>query len=108
MGNQYIVFFFGSVRNFIEALPDDDQGKINGVVTAIESGDFKSLYIKTLKSPIKELIIKKYRLIFFVHKNTFYFIGAFVKKTAKTPKIEIENAEKIFKKIMEIINNKRI
>ena len=101
MNNKYTVLFFESVKKFVEELPNEDQGKINGAVLAIESGDFWSLHIKTLKTPIKELIIKKYRLVFFIHKNTVYFIGAFVKKTAKTPKIEIENAEKIFKKFME-------
>ena len=101
MENKYFVLFFDDVKDFVEALSNENQGKIKGAVTAIESGDFKSLYIKTLKTPIKELIIKKYRFIFFIYKSTFYFIGAFVKKTKKTPKAEIENAERIFKKFIE-------
>ncbi len=105
MESQYSVLFFDNVKNFIATLPNEDQGKINGIVTAIESGEFKSLYIKTLKTSIKELIIKKYRFVFFIHKNTFYFMRAFIKKTAKTPKIEIKNAEKLYKKILKIINN---
>lgn len=99
MKNKYFVLFFDNVKNFIETLPNEDQGKINGAVTAIESGDLRSLYTKTIKTPIKELIIKKYRFIFFIHDNTFYFVRAFIKKTAKTPKIEIENAGRIFKKL---------
>ena len=99
MKNKYFVLFFDSVKNFIETLSNEDQGKINGAITAIEFGDFKPLYIKTIKTPIKELIIKKYRFIFFIHDNTFYFVKVFIKKTAKTPKIEIENAERIFKKL---------
>lgn len=100
MENKYFVLFFDNVKNFVEGLPNEDQGKINGAVTAMESGDLKSLYIKTLRTPIKELIIKKYRFVFFVYKNVFYFVGAFVKKTAKTPKTEIENAERIFKSMI--------
>lgn len=101
MSNKYFALFFDSVRDFIETLPNNDQGKINATVVAMESGDFESSYIKTLRTPIKELIIKKYRIVFFIHQNTIYFIGAFIKKSAKTPKKEIENAEKIYKIIIK-------
>jgi phage-related protein len=101
MDNKYFTLFLDNVRNFIDTLPDDDQGKINATIIAIESGDFESIYIKTLKTPIKELIIKKYRFVFFIHQTTIYFIGVFIKKSTKTPKREIENAEKIYKIIIE-------
>lgn len=101
MSNKYFALFLDNVRNFIDTLPDDDQGKINATVIAMESGDFESIYIKTLKTPIKELIIKKYRLVFFIHQNTIYFIGVFIKKSTKTPKKEIENAKKIYKMMMK-------
>lgn len=97
---QYTVLFLDNVRNFIQALPNEAQGKIKGAVTAMEFGNFKSLYIKTLKTPIKELIVRKYRFIFFTHKTLVYFIRAFIKKTAKTPKQEIEYAEKTYKMII--------
>ena len=101
MINKYFALFFDDVRNFIETLPNDDQGKINATVVTMESGNFESIYIKTLKGPIKELIIKKYRLIFFINQNIIYFIGVFIKKSTKTPKKEIENAKKIYKTIIE-------
>ena len=104
MNNKYFALFLDDVKDFIGELSDDDQGKINASVGAMEAGEFESIYIKKLRTPIKELIIKKYRLVFFIHKNTIYFIGAFVKKTTKTPKGEIENAEKIYKLILT--NNK--
>ncbi len=63
-------------------------------------GDFTSVHIKSLKGEIKELIIKRYRIIFFIDKNIVYCIAAFVKKSAKTPKRELENAERIYKKII--------
>lgn len=100
MGSKYSVLFLDSVKSFIQKLPKEDQGKISASITVMESGDFKSIYVKTLRTPIKELIVKKYRLVFFFHKNTVYFIGAFVKKTTKTPKMEIENAERVFEKIV--------
>ena len=97
---QYTVLYLDNVKNFIQALPNEDQGKIKGAITAIESGDFKSLYIKTIKTPIKELIVKKYRFIFFFHQTIAYFLKAFIKKTAKTPRKEIEYAEKTYKMII--------
>lgn len=92
------------VKQFVSELPNEDQGKIRGAIEAMEFGDFESLYIKTLKSPIKELIIKRYRLVFFPHKACLYFVGAFIKKTAKTPKHEIDKAEKMRIIILRSIN----
>lgn len=104
MSNTYFALFLDEVKEFIEKLGYSDQGKINGIIAAMEAGNFESIYIKTIKTPIRELIVKKYRFIFFIHKNTIYFIGVFVKKTAKTPKFEIDNAQKIYRIILE--NNK--
>jgi phage-related protein len=92
--------FIESVEDFIHQQNLSDQGKIAAAVTIMEKGGFHLLHIKTLKSPIKELIIKQYRIIFFSKKNIIYFIGAFIKKTSKTPKSEIEQAEKIYKLLM--------
>ena len=71
----------------------------------MESGDFESLEIKTLKTPIKELIIKRYRLLFFINKDLIYFVNAFMKKTQKTPKNEIIISEKLFRDIVEFYKN---
>lgn len=67
----------------------------------MELGCFDSVLIKTLRTPIKELIIKRYRLLFFIEGNLIYFVGSFVKKSNKTPKHEIDIAEKLFKNIVE-------
>ncbi len=66
----------------------------------MRSGDWSSLYIKALKGPLRELIVKQYRIIFFINTNVLYFIRAFQKKTAKTPPHEIEQAEQIYKIFM--------
>jgi phage-related protein len=99
----YLVQYLEEVKIFISSLPESEQAKIKADIDTSCSGDFKAIYIKTLKSPIKELIVKKYRIFFFIYKNNIYFIRAFIKKTAKTPKREIENAEKIYKAIISII-----
>ena len=90
-----------NVALFRKNLPEQDRVKINGSITAIRYGNYDNIYIKSLKGIIKELIIKRFRFIFFTDKNTIYFIGAFIKKTNKTPIGEIENAEKIYKIIIK-------
>ena len=94
--NQYQVVILTSIEKFISEIPSFDKEKILASIACIQEGDFQSVYIKTLKSPIKELIVKKYRLIFFIDGKIIYFIEAFIKKTAKTPRIEIGNAQNIY------------
>lgn len=90
------------VKEFITTLSDEDKVKFRGIAHSMELGVFNSLYIKTLNTPIKELIIKNYRFIFFINKNEIWFVGAFIKKSAKTPKSEIENAKKLYDKIIRL------
>ena len=100
--NKLKILFISIVRDFIETIPEEDRGKIKCATDIMELGNFDSLYIKTIRTPIKELIIKKYRFIFFINKNEIWFIGAFTKKTAKTPKNEVENAKRLYNEIIRI------
>ena len=59
------------------------------------------LYIKSIQYPIMELKINKYRVIFIENKNTIYIISIFLKKTSKTPKSEIEKANKYLTLILK-------
>jgi phage-related protein len=93
------VIILETVELFREKLLEQDKAKLNGSITAIRYGNFNTIYIKTLKWNIKELRIKKIRLIFFIKDETVYFVDIFIKKTNKTPKQEIEKAEKIYKLI---------
>lgn len=97
---RFLALVLENVKRFMERLPVEDQGKISGAITVMAEGVFEPLYIKTLKSPLKELLVKNYRVVFFIHQNTIYYIKIFIKKTAKTPKNEIENAWKIYKMII--------
>lgn len=99
---QYKIFFLNRVNDFISSLSENDRAKINAARIAMELGSFETLTIKTLKTPIKELIIKKSRLLFFIKDDSIYFVNAFTKKTAKTPKKEIENAYKLYKGIINL------
>lgn len=68
----------------------------------MEQGAFHSVYIKTLRGPIKELIVKQYRMLFFTLGYTIYFVRVFRKKSKKTPRKEIEYAERIYKLITNV------
>ena len=78
-------------------LPKVERAKILSDIETMKKGDWSSLYVKTLKGPLRELIVKRYRIVFFINENVLYFVRAFQKKTAKTPREEIEQAEQIYK-----------
>jgi len=100
MGNKFRIVLLQHIEIFISNLSPDDQGKISGAVEALKNKKFTSIFIKQLRGDIKELKVKKYRLIFFIHQETVYFIRIFIKKTNKTPKNEIDIAEKHYKLII--------
>ncbi len=91
--------FLDEVEKFIHALTSGEQGKIAAAIAIMRTGDFKSVYTKTLRGQIKELKVREYRLIFFIKHQIIYFVGVFTKKSAKTPKKQIENAQKIYNQI---------
>jgi len=95
--HKYEAKFLDKVKEFIQRLTPVDQAKVAANIDVMRLGRFSSVYIKTLKGAIKELIVKNYRFIFFIEKHIIYFVGAFIKKTQKAPRREIENAEKIHK-----------
>lgn len=102
MNNRYTALFLDSVKKMLASMPEADRAKAAVAITAMKEGYFKLVETKTLRAPIRELKIKKYRLIFFIQEEFLYFIHIFIKQSAKTPKKEIEYAEKVYKRI---INN---
>src|SRR3989344_7455255 len=74
-----------------------EQGAILADVQSMQKGDFLSVYTKPLRGKIRELIVGRHRITYFKIDNTLYFVRGFPKKTAKTPKQEIEYAEAIYK-----------
>ena len=96
------VYLFGRVKEYIALQSETDNLKIARAIAALRSGDFSSIHIKTIKGPLKELIVRRARIIFCLESNTIFFLTAFTKKTAKTPKHEIEMAEKTY---LQLINN---
>ncbi len=84
-----------------------DRAKVTAAITAMKEGNFQLVETKTLRTPIRELKIKKYRFAFFIQKEIIYFIHVFIKQSAKTPKREVDYAEKVYRKIKEIKFNKK-
>ncbi len=97
MEKDYGARLLDSMNEFIASLNVTDQAKILSAIKLMTTGDFKTIRTKQLKGPIREPIVKSYRIVYFLKEDCLYFVSAFVKKSAKTPKREIENAEKIFK-----------
>jgi len=85
------------VLEFIESLPIKDQDKILGSIGAFSKRQFDAVYVKQIFGEIKELRVRRYRLLFFVANDSVHFMRIFVKKTNKTPKREIELAIKYFR-----------
>lgn len=100
MENQCRAAVLKSVNDFISDLPRVERAKVLSDIEIMRNGDWSSLSIKTLKGPLRELIVKQNRIIFFINENVLYFIRAFQKKTTKTPPHEIEQAERIYKFLM--------
>lgn len=97
MEYRYQVTYLTSVTDFLRELPQKDRSKIESNVEIMQTGDLHSPKIKTLRGPVKELIVKEYRILFFLHEHIIHFVHAFRKKSAKTPRQEIEYAERIYK-----------
>lgn len=93
------IIFLDKVAEFIQGLSFVDQAKIAAHTAMMREGDFASVHIKQLGGPIHELIVRQYRLIFFRKDGTIYVVGAFRKKSTKTPLREIRHAMDIFKNI---------
>lgn len=84
---------------YIESLKSSEREKIFAQIALISEGDYSTLHTKQLSGQIRELIVKQQRIIFFRKSTTVYFVGAFKKQSAKTPKREIEHAKSIYKNI---------
>jgi len=93
--NKLQAIFLGTAEELYESLPDDEVVDITGAVEFLKIGDFESVETKTLKGSINELKVRRYRFLFCVEDSIIYFLRGFIKKNLKTPRNEIEMAEKV-------------
>ncbi len=89
--------FLEHAKKYITSIPDAEQGAMQRDIEAILTNELETISTKQLKGPIRELIIGHHRLIYFKIGMVIYFVRGFRKKSAKTPKKEIEYTEKIYK-----------
>ncbi|HEY4506396.1 MAG TPA: type II toxin-antitoxin system RelE/ParE family toxin [Candidatus Paceibacterota bacterium] len=91
------VCFLDPVKKFIGTLSLESQAKIAASISIMQAGNFELIRTKTLQGKIKELVVRNHRIIFFIKDGTIYFVSGFIKKSSKTPKREIDYAQKIYK-----------
>lgn len=91
------ISILSNTHEYIQTLSDSESGCLLADIEAMQAGDFESVHTKKLRGKIYELIMGSHRFLYFEYKNTLFFTNAFRKKTNKTPKREIDYAEKIFK-----------
>ena len=80
------------VNKFLESIPESNRFIIYAHLKALQIGSFEKILIKTLRSPLRELKVGRYRILFFSRGNSLFVISAFVKKSQKTPLREINRA----------------
>src|SRR3989338_6260517 len=93
---RFTVFILESARKYIDNLSKSEQGAIKADMDAMKFGNFDSVYTKTLNGKIRELIVGRHRVSYFIIRNALYFVRGYPKKSAKTPKKEIEYAEQVY------------
>ncbi len=91
--------FLSPAKDYIATLSESDQGIIAADIDMMRSGDFELVNTKQLRGPIRELIAGHHRLTYFSIGDQLYFVRGFRKKSRKTPKKEIDYAEKIYNMI---------
>lgn len=97
------VRIFQPAKEYIRSVSERDQGAIAADIQTMASGELESVYTKQLRGVIRELIVGDHRLTYFGLGRLLCFVRGFMKKTGKTPKKEIEFAEKVHKMVkMEV------
>ena len=97
MNVAYSAQFLSQVEAYITSLPKNDRASIAAHIDAMRDGRFSDSYTKQLSGPIRELIVGPHRFTYFIQGSALYFVSAWRKKSAKTPKVHIELAKKVYK-----------
>lgn len=88
---------------YIQSQSNKEQAFIRAHITALGARDFASVRTKQLRGPVRELIVRHHRLSYFHFEANLYVVRGFRKKSAKTPRKEIEYAEEVYKIITRMI-----
>ena len=93
--------FLTSAEKYLRNLSDAEQAMVDADTEAMRRGEELHVKTKQLRGPIRELIVGNHRITYFTLGTTIYFVRGFRKKSAKTPRDEIEYAEKIYKSLKQ-------
>ncbi len=100
------------ILEYIDKLNSKEKSKILKYIEFLQAnkGRLDQPYSKHIKGKIWELRIdfnkNRYRIFYFIFiKKTIILLHAFLKKTKKTPKLEIKRAEE---KYYDVLRNKKI
>jgi len=100
------------VLDYIEKLRDKEEAKVLKYIEflRINKGYLDEPYSKHVKGKIRELRVdfgrNRHRIFYFVFiKKTIILLQAFLKKTTKTPALEIKKAEENYQ---NVLNNPKI
>lgn len=82
------------IEQFLERLSKEDKARVNRTVQLFKDKGFllDERYLKKLSKLIWELRSGRIRLLFGIASNEAIVVNAFMKKTQKTPKKEIDLA----------------
>lgn len=84
-------------REYLTSLSEKEQAIFKKAMDSLESYGEGLVRTKQLRGPIRELIVAHHRITYFRLANALYFIRGFRKKTRKTPRQEIEYAERTYR-----------
>jgi len=104
MGTKKTYLAVSKVRDFIRTLRDEAQVEYLKIVQSLENdGCLVEPFGKKLDSEIFEIRIRRggqVRVLYFYHEgDIIYGVHGFVKKTQKTPKQELKQAQRVISKI---------
>jgi phage-related protein len=97
------IIVLGDALEYIKALNGDVRAKISADIKRLETGKTEGLLIKPLKWKIMELSVKQYRIIYFRTPTAICVVDVFKKQSRKTPLRFIKRAEKIYKKLNNLL-----
>lgn len=91
------VFFLSGAKTYADSMTDSDRGTLARDIEALADAEIDSIRVKILARPVFELIVGYHRFTYFELDACLYIMRGFRKKSAKTPKKEIEYAQKMYK-----------
>jgi phage-related protein len=85
------------VRKYLTSLSEKEQAVFRSAMDSLGNYGEGLVRTKQLRGPVRELIIAHHRVTYFRVGGILYFVRGFRKKSRKTPRQEIEYAERTYR-----------